>query len=1217
MRPAWVALVVVVGITAAAAESASAAQSVSLERLWEASVPDFVQVAPVVADFQGRGQPGIVIVSKDRGMLCLFHGGGKPLATLRLSGEMNGGAAAADLDGDGAAEVIAADMAGNLKAWSPRRGVLWQARLDSGVQRSAPLAVDLVGDRRPEIVVGTTEGMVWCFDARGRVLWKHEVPEGWWPGWGLIAAPMVAANVDGAGRPEIVVASREAVICCLNADGRRRWTARLGTYCKIAPTIADFDDDGRLEVMVSCYSPHQNLPGGKAYLHCLDAATGVERWRADVGGGLLGPVLPMTTRTGTRALVVSGDGRVGILSKPDATWMWGDPYLFLGPFAARPARDLAGPNATWIWGDPKDNRKQAATPGAVLDFDGDGQTDVALLTRSGEMVVLDAGGAELARVGTRVVPQAPPAVADINGDGHPEIVIVGYGGRTECYRLPPGARLCTGTPSEAEARLAPKPRRRQQPAIPATSSRAPRLTGVTLKALWWNQVTASPAAVFTNHTDGGRHVEYDLSLEHPDGRLASKTGTLWLPAHGRSAVTVPYIELRPGRHVLRCALREGDGRLVVTATHNAPVVPEPRLPAWPPAAVARQDPAIASAWRMPLVGGKDFWHLVSYEPNLWKKLGLGEEPFIQQAMPRVYSSPPVFARDFALDSPVRQALLADGKPIMLHNQWFAPVSRELYEAFERDFGDRLIGFAVHEWAYGAVTSWADNGISPWTRAEGARRLADTLHYHMKLYYGRVYPGEGYRLPYHLAFREGAAAAYAEVGSGDIPATPLQVAVLRGAARQYGRPWGYYIAAWYHNSVTTYDTARAEGVQSDDQMYTGPDAGHSVSLMERMLYQGYLSGATFVQHESDAFHGSIWVEDYGRKGNYRMSPMGTATRRWFDFTRRHPDRGVAYAPFAVMIDANHGWCPADDQIWRALPPTEGERAMSQIANLFYPWQFSTFGERGFLTHGRFGDTVDFVSHEAAPGTLATYRVIMLLGDVPVDKQVASRLRAYVESGGTVLVSAGHKPWLLGAELARALRARSGAPLLTYTSGAKRAQDGAVMRTAPYAYWPLRKGVGRAWWTTSDGRPLVTEIQLGKGRVVMIAAPHSLDLTGRPLPLLEQVITRLYDGLLPVRVKGDIEFTLARNQAGWVIGLVNSKGVLKTPCEPAQTVGAGAQVEITAPWGASGAEEWTADTGLNNLSPTRQSRYGDGAAATGTRVVVTVPPGAVRVVLLKRG
>jgi len=1213
MRFAWVMVALLV--TSAAAD----AQLAALERLWEASVPDFVQVAPLVADFQGRGQPGIVIVSKDRGMLCLFDGGGKPLRTLRLSGEMNGGAAAADLDGDGATEVIAADTAGNLKAWSPRRGVLWQARLDSGIQRSAPLAVDLVGDRRPEIVAGTTGGMVWCLGARGRVLWKHEVPEGWWSRWGLIAAPMAAANVAGAGRPEIVVASREGVICCLNADGRRRWTARLGTYCKIAPTIADFDGDGRLEVMVSCYSPHQNLPGGKAYLHCLDAATGVERWRADVGGGLPGPVLPMTTRTGSRALVVSGDGRVGILSRPNATWMWGDPYLFLGPFAVRPTCDLAGPNVTWVWGDPKQNRNQAATPGAVLDFDGDGQTDVALLTRSGELVVLDADGAELARVGTRVVPHTPCAVADINADGRLEIVVVGYGGRIECYRLPPGARPCTGTaaysaeaaakagcraftgtPSGAEGRLAPKPRWRQQPAIVATPSCAPRLTGVSLKPLWWNQLAASPAVVFTNHTDGGRHVEYDLSLEHPDGRLASKTGTLWLPAHGRSAVTVPYIELRPGRCVLHCALREGDRRLVVTATHNAPMVVESRLPAWPPAAIARQDPAVASAWRMPLVGGKHFWHLVSYEPELWKKLGLAEEPFIQQAMPRVYSPPPVFARDFALDSPVRRALLADGKPIILHNQWFAPVSRELYEAFERDFGDRFIGFAVHEWAYGAVTGWADNGISPWTRAEAARRLADTLHYYMGLYYGRLYPGEGYRLPYHLAFREGAAAAYAEVGSGDIPATPLQVAVLRGAARQYGRPWGYYIAAWYHNSVTTYDTARAEGVESDDQMYTGPDAGHSASLMERMLYQGYLSGATFVQHESDAFHGSIWVEDYGRKGNYRMSPMGAATRRWFDFTRRHPDRGVAYAPFAVMIDANHGWCPADDQVWRALPPTEGERAMSQVANLFYPWQFSTFGERGFLTHGRFGDTVDFVSHEAPPGTLATYRVIMLLGDLPMNREVASRLRTYVESGGTVLVSAGQKPGLLGAEVGRAFHGA-----LDCTSGARRAEDAAVMRTAPYAYWSLRKGVGRAWWTTGDGRPLVTEIRLGKGRVVMIAAPHSLDLTGRPLPLLEQVITRLYDGLLPVRVKGDIEFTLARNQAGWVIGLINSKGVFKTPCEPAQTFGAGAQVEITAPWRAGAVREWTAERPLKNL------------ASQGTRVSLTIPPGGVRVVFLKRG
>lgn len=372
-------------------------------------------------------------------------------------------------------------------------------------------------------------------------------------------------------------------------------------------------------------------------------------------------------------------------------------------------------------------------------------------------------------------------------------------------------------------------------------------------------------------------------------------------------------------------------------------------------------------------------------------------------------------------------------------------------------------------------------------------------------------------------------------------------------------------------------------------------------MERMLYLGYLSGATFVHHESDAFADSIWVENYGRRGNYRISPFGLATRRWFDFTQRHPDRGVPYTPFAIMIDANHGWCPAEDLIWRAFPKTPGERAMDEVANLFFPWGFTTAGERGYLTHGPFGDTVDFISHEADVETLTAYPVLMLLGDVPVDEDVASRLRGYVESGGTLVMDAGQRSDLLGEQITNAWAGEE----LAYSAGARCADDSAPIPTVPYAYRPLRGGIGTAWWRTGDGRSLVVEIPHGSGRIVLIAVPHLLDIRGRLLPFVKHVVARLYDGLLPAQVSGDIEFTLARNSRGWVIGLINSKGGIKRPTEPARaSTQPDAEVEIAAPWRASAVEEWTADRPLQNL------------AEEGTRVSLTVPAGQVRVVFLRR-
>jgi hypothetical protein len=1136
--------------------AAPAGESSALARLWRTSLPDGVRAAPLAADLGGKGRMSIIIASQCSGAVWQLGPEGMLTGKFRLPGELLGWASAANLDGEARAELIAADGRGTLRAWKANGRILWERQLDSGAKFNAPLVVDVLGDRHPEILVATMQGAVWCFDAAGRVVWKHEVAEGWWPSWGLLVAPVVAANVDGRGRPEVLVTSREGFVYCLSADGRRRWTARLRAWCKAAPVTADFDADGRLEVMVGDWRGH---------LHCLDAATGRERWMTDIVSEPMGHVMPMRTRGGLRAALISGEGRLGV---------------------------AVGRNVKWIWGRADDDRMRAATPAAVVDFDGDGQDDAAFITASRHLVVVSADGTELARAGTGVTPEAPPLVADINGDGWLEAVVAGAGGEVECYSMPPGARA-------VPAGGVPAPRT----VAGALAGRGRRLTSVSVKPLWWSELTASPALLISNRRMSARHIDYELTLEHPDGRRATTAGSTALLPRGMSAIAIPLIAVQAGSYALHCRLTEKDRSLSVSTSRRMRKPLVSRAPPSQAPSPSKKDLRGPARWRMPVVCGRGFWHVARYQPDEWKEYGLSEEPFIKQAIPRVWASPDVFRRDFAADSPVRRALLADAKPVMLMNEYFRPqkaVDRDLYGAFERDFGSRFVGFAVHEWAYGAVTGWRDKGQLPRTRAEAAGRLAQELRQLMGMTYGRLYAGEGYRLPYHLAFREGLPAAYAEVGE-NIPCTPLQVAVLRGAARQYGRPWGFYISAWYRNSVTTYDSPDPQSLESSGGIFSGPFAGHSVSLMERMLYLGYLSGATFVHHESDAFHTSIWVENYGQKGNYHISPFGAATRRWFDFTQRHPDRGVAYAPVALMIDGNHGWCPADDLVWRAFPKTRGERAMDEIARLFFPRGFSTAKEEGFLAHGPFGDTVDFISHDATEDALAAYSVVMLVGDVPVNKEVASRLNRYVRSGGTLVLDAGQRVSEFGDEVTGAWAGKN----LGCAAGARRAADGAVLRTAVYQYRPVREGIGKVWWRTGDGEPLVVELHSGKGRIVLIAAPHMLDSRGRLLPILRDVAARLYDGLLPFQVRGDIEFTLARNARGWVVGLINSKGIVKRPTEPAEVSARGAaEAEISAPWRARTVEEWTADNELENLS------------AKATRVRLTVPPGEVRVVFLGR-
>jgi hypothetical protein len=157
-----------------------------------------------------------------------------------------GGPAIADLDGDGAPEVLF----GDLVLRGADGALLWRAANGPGLNRdcgpsnvaSLPLAVDLDGDADLEVLVGRS-----AYDANGASLWSRtELPEG-------VAA---VADLDGDGRPEIAyvaagtltVLEHDGAIACGPVSPSE---ASLGVGG--APTIADFDGaaDGRPEIGVA------------------------------------------------------------------------------------------------------------------------------------------------------------------------------------------------------------------------------------------------------------------------------------------------------------------------------------------------------------------------------------------------------------------------------------------------------------------------------------------------------------------------------------------------------------------------------------------------------------------------------------------------------------------------------------------------------------------------------------------------------------------------------------------------------------------------------------------------------------------------------------------------------------------------------------------------------------------------------------------------------
>jgi hypothetical protein len=200
-----------------------------------------------------------------------------------------------DLDGDGRAEVVGApnveknepyetqafavavlDGAHGDGSRSAMRHAGWET-LPRGERPIAvsgwypPLgvpaiaAVNLQADARPELVVSLNDGFLYAFAPTGERLWRYDYTAGHAVAF---ASEPAVADLDGDGSPEVVFTTYGAPgdpgagrLVVLAADGTPLHGVALpnpgsngnGIGAPAAPTIADLDGDGQLEILVQTF----------------------------------------------------------------------------------------------------------------------------------------------------------------------------------------------------------------------------------------------------------------------------------------------------------------------------------------------------------------------------------------------------------------------------------------------------------------------------------------------------------------------------------------------------------------------------------------------------------------------------------------------------------------------------------------------------------------------------------------------------------------------------------------------------------------------------------------------------------------------------------------------------------------------------------------------------------------------------------------------------
>jgi outer membrane protein assembly factor BamB len=286
---------------------------------------------------------------------------------------------------------------------SPKK--LWSLDTKSPSYGSGALG-DIDQDGKPEIVFGTyfNDEHLYAVNAEdGSVLWKARSDGG------PLDASVAIVDLDGDEKPEILTAdSSTGKLFCFAGDGKEKWSIKLPNSTDSPPAVADLDGDGVLEIVVG--SMWKGNSKGDVSVYRVDTRKLV--WRREFKGCV----------QSAPCLVDLDDDKV--LDVIAASWRGTNA---VHAFSGRDGKDLWTFETMTKEDTPRTHlgMYHGVSAGVLRKGDGLRIAFATCSSRTGTLFVVDAKGKLVWKKVLGEYLFAPTTMADLDGDGHREIIASG------------------------------------------------------------------------------------------------------------------------------------------------------------------------------------------------------------------------------------------------------------------------------------------------------------------------------------------------------------------------------------------------------------------------------------------------------------------------------------------------------------------------------------------------------------------------------------------------------------------------------------------------------------------------------------------------------------------------------------------------------------------------------------------------------------------------